>query len=193
MVVLCTKITVLEQLCLTEEIICLQEHFLSNDSRNIFDALPSHMVHFVPAKKPKKRGRPSGGLATLISGHINSELFASSNHFLAVRVGETVIINVYLPTDYRDDCSEMKFALACKELGKCMNKISASHLHWILLGDFNCDISKSESSRSALLLSLIPNESALVPKAGDFTYIHLPDQFLTLIMSLYLVVFLVAY
>ena len=53
-----------------------------------------------------------------------------------------------------------------------MNKISASHLHWILLGDFNCDISKSESSRSALLLSLIPNESALVPKAGDFTYIH---------------------
>ena len=40
------------------------------------------------------------------------------------------------------------------------------------MGDFNCDISKSESSRSALLLSLIPNESALVPKAGDFTYIH---------------------
>ena len=53
-----------------------------------------------------------------------------------------------------------------------MNKINASHLHWILLGDFNCDISKSESSRSALLLSLIPNESALVPKASDFTYIH---------------------
>ena len=103
-------------------------------------------------KKPKKRGRSSGGLATLISGHINTDLFASSDHFLAVRVGETVIINVYLPTDYRDDCSKMKFALACKELGKCMNKISASHLHWILLGDFNCDISKSESSRSALLL-----------------------------------------
>ena len=54
-----------------------------------------------------------------------------------------------------------------------MDKISASHLHWILLGDFNCDISKSERSRSALLLSLITNENALVPKACDFTYIHL--------------------
>ena len=74
---LSTKITVLEQLCLTEEIICLQEHFPSDNSRNIFDALPSHMVYFVPAKKPKKRGRPSGGLATLTSGHINSKLFAS--------------------------------------------------------------------------------------------------------------------
>ena len=99
---------------------------------------------------------------------MNTELFPNSDHFEAVRVGETVIINVYLPTGYRDDCSEMKFALACKELGKCMNKISSSHLQ----RDFNCDISKSESSRSALLLSLIPNGNALVPKAGDFTYIH---------------------
>ena len=96
---------------------------------------------------------PSGGLSTLISGHMNTELFASSDHFEAVTVGETVIINVYLPTDYRDDCSEMKFALACKELAKCMNKTSSSHLQ----RDFNCDISKSESSHSALLLILIPN------------------------------------
>ena len=84
------------------------------------------MVHFLLAKIPKKRGHPSGGLGTLLSGHINSKLFTSSNHFLAGRVGETVIINEYLPTDYSDDCSEMKFALACKELGKRVNKISAT-------------------------------------------------------------------
>ena len=83
---------------------------------------------------------------------------------------EIVLIIVDLPTDYTDDYSKMMFALACKEMGKCMNKISGSHLHCILLGDFNCDVSKSESS--ALLLSLIPNESAIVPTSGDFTYIQ---------------------
>ena len=56
---LSTKITLLEQLCHTEEIICLQEQFLSNDTRNILDALPSHMVHFVPAKKTlRNEGAP---------------------------------------------------------------------------------------------------------------------------------------
>ena len=118
-----------KQLCLTKEIICIQEHFLSADNMKLLDIVPSHVLHFVAAKRPRKRGRPSGGLATIIYRHTNSELFAKSDHFLAVKVGDTVIVNVYLPTDYRDENSETKFALACRKLGKCLSKIRASHLH----------------------------------------------------------------
>ena len=53
---LSTKITRLEEVCLTKEIICLQEHFLYNAGRNIFDALTSHMVHLYQWKNLRNEG-----------------------------------------------------------------------------------------------------------------------------------------
>ena len=58
MVVLVPKLPCLNNSASPKKLFGLQEHFLSNDSRNIFDALPSHMVHFVPAKNLTNEGGP---------------------------------------------------------------------------------------------------------------------------------------
>lgn len=50
---LSAKITVVEQLYLTKEIICIQEHFLSADNMKLLDIIPSHVFHFVAAKRPE--------------------------------------------------------------------------------------------------------------------------------------------
>jgi len=96
-----TKIAMSKQRCLTEEILCIQEHFLSADDMKLFNTVSSHVLHFVSTKSPRNRGHPSDGLATIIDRHTNSKQFVKSDHFLVVKVGDNVIVNVYLQTDYK--------------------------------------------------------------------------------------------
>ena len=49
--------------------------------------------------------------------------FDSALDFLAVKIQDMVILNVYLPMDYRDDQSDKLFAISIARLSKCIDKI----------------------------------------------------------------------
>ena len=89
-------------------------------------------VHFSPARRFIAKGRPSGGLAVLTT--CQSELFEMCNYYLAVTVDNSVIVNHYLPTNYRDEASESKLAIACKKVAKLLKKIEKMNRKSTLIG-----------------------------------------------------------
>ena len=92
-------------------------------SENLLELNHTTKAYKVPAKQSYSRGRPSGGLATFVRSCVPSSLFEKSDHFLAVPIEICVFINVYLPTDYKDERSERLFALSCEKLNSCISKI----------------------------------------------------------------------
>jgi len=74
-----------------------------------------------------------------------------------IKINSLVIINVYLPTDYGDERSEQKFALACKKIGRELREQRMSGLQVMIIGDFNCNLEDSHSPRSEVLMKVIPD------------------------------------
>ena len=159
----------LSELCLRFDVVGLQEHFLSSDSRQLLEFTSSHNLFFHHAKST--RGRPSGGLALMIRKELLGNLVAKSDSFLAVKVSNVVIFVVYFPTNYRNDMSERKFSLTCTSIAKLVSKYEDEGLSCLLFGDFNCELSDPENNRSQILLHACPSLT-YVGNDRDFTYIH---------------------
>ena len=164
------KIPILTQLLKEYDIICLQEHFLSADKRELIKISSDCTVFFSPAKITAAYGRPSGGLAILT--RLPCKLIEAGDHILEVSHLNTSIMNVYLPTNYRNEKSEAKFMGACKKLCKLIKKNAKSAVtRSILIGDFNFDLTDKTLPRSQLLWSSIPPSYSLVDKNESYTYV----------------------
>ena len=96
------RIPVIEELCRRSNIRCIQEHLLTNYSINQLNFSDNHTFYFVPAKS-RHYGRLSGGLAIVFSSVVDSGSLHTADNFMAKRVGNLVIVNVYLPTNYSDE------------------------------------------------------------------------------------------
>ena len=169
------KKPILENILHNHDILCLQEHFLTNHSLSLLDISSTFKTFSVPAKRSASKGRASGGIATYVASNLNSSVFFSSDSFLAVRVGECVIINVYLPTDYKDEDSERDFALAVSKLSSCLRDVLKLKIPCLIVGDFNCDLNcglSSASIRASLLLGIFGDDFKVQQKSAQFTYIH---------------------
>jgi exonuclease III len=99
------KLPALEKLCESYSVICLQEHFLTDMNSQLLCLSSSVTVHLSPAKRLKAKGRPSGGLAVLTT--CQSGLLEMCDCYLAITVDDLIIVNLYLPSNYRDVASEM--------------------------------------------------------------------------------------
>lgn len=163
------KMVAIESLMKEYTIICLQEHMLDSDHINILKVSSSFNVHSVAATRSSDVGRPRGGIATFIRTDIKSEVVFQTECILAVQVGDFVIINVYLPTNYRNVISERKYAMACAKLGSFIYSL---RLKYLICGDFNCDLKSQDDSLGALLLNSIPPNSELLLKDKMFTHVH---------------------
>ena len=150
------KIRILTQLLKEYDIICLQEHFLSADKRELIKISSDCIVFFSPAKITAACGRPSGGLAILT--RLPCKLIEVYPHILVVSYLNTSIMNVYLPTNYCKETTDAKFMGTCKKLCKLImkNAKSAAVTCLILIGDFNCDLTDKILSRKQLIWSSIP-------------------------------------
>ena len=129
----------------------------------------------VRACRSQTHGRPSDGLVTFVKSFLLCSSFDSGSDFLAVRINNVVLINVYLPTDYRDEKSERLFAISVARLAKCLETVKEQGLSCVIVGDFNCDLTKKNetpSSRVTLLYGLLEIEYILASKNKDFSYIH---------------------
>ena len=95
------KLPLLERLLCFNDIVCLQEHFLSIEATGIIELKKGMKCFAVPVKSSVK-GRPSGGVVILASGVLNPVLYKTSDFFIAVKIHKTIVFSVYMPTDYRN-------------------------------------------------------------------------------------------
>ena len=178
MEILLNRSVFIEDLLSRYDIVCLQEHFATSLSLPLLNLSPNHQVFTVAAKRSRTHGRPSGGLATYVRSSLSTSMFDSALDFLAVKIQDMVIVNVYLPTDYRDDRSDRLFAISIARLSKCIDKIKKHGLSCLITGDFNCDLenpsgnNSSSSNRANMLLGMLGDEFILVSKNKNFSYIH---------------------
>jgi exonuclease III len=111
------KVPSLEEKLSRLDVLFLQEHLLPACSVNFLRRNRDHIVFSTNARRT--RGRPSGGLACYIRrtpADSSPMCYHSSEHFLAVRLGDTVLINAYLPHDKKSVQSFSSFAKSCDKL-----------------------------------------------------------------------------
>jgi hypothetical protein len=83
------KLSVLQSLSSSYNVIFLQEHFVTKHGINIL-TLDGMTSYSVPARKLNNRGRPSGGLVIFVKLALRSSSFKLNDHYLAVRVDSCV-------------------------------------------------------------------------------------------------------
>ena len=93
-----------------------------------------------------------------------------NDHFLAIQLGNTVIINTYLPHNARGIDSMTRIAKTCFPLCSAVKQFADSEFTYLIVGDLNCNI-LDNSARTDCLLDLVPDYK-IVPKDQSFTYIH---------------------
>ena len=111
--------SMLSELCLNSDIICVQEHWLLPNNLNCFNEFNSHFIGFSSsamdsvAGRRILRGRPFGGVGVLVNRCHAHEVkcLATAERFLLLLVYNVIIINVYLPV--------------CKDQNEYINDMSA--------------------------------------------------------------------
>ena len=154
------------------DILFLQEHLLPLVSLNSLRRSKEHLVFARSARKTS--GRPSGGLACVLKHKLlplSPVCYRECDYFIAIRLANLVLINVYLPCDQRSFPSLTKYTKACASLKTLLISVESNGLDWILLGDMNCDIN-STSTRTDLFLDSLPNGYRVLDKDASHSYIH---------------------
>ena len=114
------KIPILIQLLKKYDVMCLQEHFLSTDKKELLKISPNFFVFLSSAIYTAAHGRPLGGLA------IMTTLTCNQIEILAISCLDILIINIYLATNYRNENSDSKFLSACKKVCQLVKKVEKS-------------------------------------------------------------------
>ena len=97
-------------------------------------------------------------------------IFYSDEFFLAVRMGNIIFTNSYLPYDDHSSRSMDRYAKACNTLKVLVEKILSISLDYMIIDDFNTDIN-NPSVRSDSLLDCLPSYN-IIPKTHPYSYIH---------------------
>ena len=118
------------------DVLCLQVHFLSVDSLSLLKADDKTHGFAVPAKN-SGRGRPSNGLAILISSHFSASAFVKKECFLGIKIANLIVYCYYLPTDYKNLASEKNFSRVTLKMAKPLQQCSCASHRVILAGDEN--------------------------------------------------------
>ena len=161
----------IDELCDRFDIVCLQEHLLTSTSINVLKRSRNHSVFTTNAEVTF--GRPSGGLACIVKNNLSlfSPVFFHSDKFiLAVRFGNTVLINVYLPCNKKTISALNAYMKASANLKAILASVVSTGYDFIVVGDFNTDIT-SQSVRSDIVLDAF-SAYKIVEKSVDYSYIH---------------------
>ena len=136
-------------ICDTSDVVFLQETWLAK-----FDLSFLHTVHvdFIGygvsafnSNDSLLSGRPYGGIAILFRKALQDRVqvrTVSERIMIAdisTAIGQICLLNVYLPTDYRDDDSLDEFSMAVGQI-ECEIAAAANYTcHYGIIGDFNAD------------------------------------------------------
>jgi len=168
----------------TDDILFIQEHWLSPDSLNNIDSVcPGYYAFSVSSLESSVssgllRGRPYGGLATLVKNNYRSscKLIRKHERFIAILFYDLLLINVYFPSPSRMDCKEETIELIAQIEELMIDTPDVSDV--IIGGDFNCNLDVNNWS-SNTISDLMKNFnlkscSSLVQNLNniDYTYFH---------------------
>ena len=146
------------------DVLFLQEHFLPIVSLNFLRRSNEHLVFF----------STSGGIACLIKKTLFSPpplRYHESDCYIATRLANLVLINVYLPFDQKCLRSLTKFTKSWALIKSLLSGIESNGLDWLFIDDLNCNINSS-SVWTELLLDSLPNSSKILKKDASHSYIH---------------------
>ena len=139
------------------DVILLQEHWLSQSDLSMlcFDGFITTAISGFD-DSAILHGRPFGGCAILYRQCLISsitQLKTGSNRFCAVKIDfcgcTCLLVNVYLPTDYRSVASS---ALFKDTLGELAGFVSATSYDFVVVvGDWNTDVNRSGSFTDIVL------------------------------------------
>ena len=163
------KLPLVEQLVQEYDVVCLQEHFLTTEGLQLLEVNDSSSVFSVPAKC-SGRGRPSGGISILVRRSLNPSLYKQPDFFVGVRIADTALFCVYMPTDYRDDESDARFNVACGQICGAVDGCVTQKLSCIVTGDMNCNLCDN-SPRTQVLVAACESLRVLENDL-DYTYVH---------------------
>ncbi|CAF0746170.1 unnamed protein product [Brachionus calyciflorus] len=162
----------LNNLIIDHNIVCIQEHWaVKKDTicQNIYSL--DRQIFFSPALKKSKKGRPAGGLAFIVNKDLKCRVKFISHRIGYLKVGNLVIINVYLPfySGVIEDMTEYDLELAHLD-----EIISTTTDRVFIMGDFNTDIVKTHHN-SIELLKLIKRKNLTIVdivqiQEIDYTY-----------------------
>ena len=96
------KASVIDEFINDYDTVCLQAHLLSSTNSSFLQRSTSHQLFLVNSRRAF--GRQSGGRACFVKrslSGLNPTWLCSNDHFLAIQLGNTVIINNYLPHNAR--------------------------------------------------------------------------------------------
>src|SRR5437867_2339720 len=131
----------LKDLLLLNDIVCIQEHWLSRkdlskltDLSNDFEVIASFAVDSA-LDSGILRGRPYGGLAIFIRVSLKAKIkyICKSDRLLVIQINDLLLCNVYMPCDD----SEM-FSSILGSISDYIANRNDNVDHYIVLGDFNC-------------------------------------------------------
>ena len=127
------KLIILAKILKSFEIVCVVEQQLSGVNSNQLDVSCKHKFFICPARITG--GRPSGGIMIGVNNSLECVLLETNDTFVVVDLGHIVILAVYMPTNYRNEQSNERFAKACARVSKISHKIRASGKAILLCGD----------------------------------------------------------
>jgi len=163
------------------DIFLLQEHWLTPANMNKFSEMfPNYCGFGISAMAAKIEsgpliGRPFGGAIILVKNELLSaaECIYTAERFVIVRVGNLVIINVYLPCSGTVD-RELIYNDLFAEISAWKTKYD--YCDCILAGDFNCDLNSNCTASADVNKFLAVNNlvrcDALYKGSVNYTYLN---------------------
>jgi exonuclease III len=175
-----------KNLCLNNDIILLQEHWLMPDELNFLSYINPDFVFFgssaVKVNESILCGRPYGGIAILCRRNLvdcvkaikynNPRVTAIELSVIINGVQNTIVIaSIYMPVDVCAGQTDEDFEFVCGYLDAL---VLESHVNgYIFAGDFNF---RHQSSRSKFILNSLAHHNATIADehtmdSSSFTYI----------------------
>ena len=143
------SITEVRELCDKNDVIFLQETWLSNFElfmlNNIHNNFLGLGVSAFDSSSALLSGRPFGGVAILWKRSLQCNLKVTiiSERIMEVDIlthlGVVSLLNVYLPTDYRDYESRDQFCMCLGQLACTIDVISSKTNYFGIIGDCNAN------------------------------------------------------
>jgi len=163
----------LKDLLLSNDIIYVQEHWLSSDNLAQLSLIAQSHHVFSNTAMDKNRARPHGGLAIFIKYELckSAVLLHSSERCILVRISDFAICNVYLPCGTKEDyCDALDHISSYLDL-YCNN------LKLIVCGDFNAQFNSDNKYWSLLSkcfgkFNVVETDSLIENFKTAYTYRH---------------------
>jgi exonuclease III len=138
------------------DVVLIQEHWLTPSNMNlIYNFSESFITFGVSAmtcalEHSILRGRPYGGVATLVNKrHVNYvKCCKCSEYFVIVLVGKTLIVNLYLPCKSSLNLNLSIIEEILSDIAVVLETITFDNL--IIGGDFNCNMFKNSPATTRI-------------------------------------------